>query len=197
MCSLKNGLTTTELHISLAVKGHLKNTLSVSKMEAINYVNSGRQRLKALIGSAVEFREVKDGETFEAGGLCLQCFDIASTKEKQFGFRTQLPDGQSFVCLGDEPYNVINRSYVENADWLLCEAFCLYEDREVFQPYKKHHSTALDAGRLAAELGVKNLVLYHTEDRNLDTRKQSYMREAAQAFSGTVYVPDDLERINI
>ena len=51
----------------------------------------------------------------------------------------------------------------------LCEAFCLYEDREVFQPYKKHHSTALDAGRLAAELGVKNLVLYHTEDRNLDT----------------------------
>ena len=55
----------------------------------------------------------------------------------------------------------------------------------------------LDAGRLAAELGVKNLVLYHTEDRNLDTRKQSYMREAAQAFSGTVYVPDDLERINI
>ena len=104
---------------------------------------------------------------------------------------------RSFVCLGDEPYNVINRSYVENADWLLCEAFCLYEDREVFQPYKKHHSTALDAGRLAAELGVKNLVLYHTEDRNLDTRKQSYMREAAQAFSGTVYVPDDLERINI
>ena len=154
-------------------------------------------KIVALIGSAVEFREVKDGETFEAGGLCLQCFDIASTKEKQFGFRTQLPDGQSFVCLGDEPYNVINRSYVENADWLLCEAFCLYEDREVFQLYKKHHSTALDAGRLAAELGVKNLVLYHTEDRNLDTRKQSYMREAAQAFSGTVYVPDDLERINI
>ena len=66
-----------------------------------------------------------------------------------------------------------------------------------FPTYKKHHSTALDAGRLAAELGVKNLVLYHTEDRNLDTRKQSYMREAAQAFSGTVYVPDDLERINI
>ena len=67
-------------------------------------------KIVALIGSAVEFREVKDGETFEAGGLCLQCFDIASTKEKQFGFRTQLPDGQSFVCLGVEPYNLINRS---------------------------------------------------------------------------------------
>ena len=48
MCSPKNGLTATALHIFLLVKGHLKNTLSVSKMEAINYVNSGRQRLKAL-----------------------------------------------------------------------------------------------------------------------------------------------------
>ena len=43
-------------------------------------------KIVALIGNTVEFCEVKDGETFEAGGLCLQCFDIASTKEKQFDF---------------------------------------------------------------------------------------------------------------
>lgn len=43
-------------------------------------------KIVALIGSAVEFREVKDGETFEAGGLCLQCFDIASTKENSSDF---------------------------------------------------------------------------------------------------------------
>ena len=154
-------------------------------------------KILKYIDERIFWGEVKDGTRKEILGLPICFFDILSTKMKQFGFRVLLPDGQVLVCLGDEPYNVINRSYVENADWLLCEAFCLYEDREVFQPYKKHHSTALDAGRLAAELGVKNLILYHTEDRNLDTRKQSYMREAAQAFSGTVYVPDDLERINI
>ena len=154
-------------------------------------------KIVALIGSAVEFREVKDGETFEAGGLCLQCFDIASTKEKQFGFRTQLPDGQSFVCLGDEPYNEACKKYVEQADWLLAEAFCLYRDREIFSPYEKHHSTALDAGRLAEALGVKHLVLYHTEDKTLAERKEAYTREASSVFTGRVYVPDDLERISL
>ena len=127
--------------------------------------------------------------------LEVECFDIASTKEKQFGFRTCLPDGQSLVCLGDEPYNACNRMYVEGADWLLCEAFCLYEDRERFKPYEKHHSTALDAGRLAAQLGVKNLLLYHTEDKTLSTRKARYTAEAALQFNGKVYVPEDLEEI--
>ena len=99
------------------------------------------------------------------------------------------------VCLGDEPYNDQNRTYVEGADWLLCEAFCLYKDRERFKPYEKHHSTALDAGRLAQQLAVKNILLYHTEDKTLDTRKKNYTEETAQEFSGTVYVPEDLEKI--
>ena len=85
--------------------------------------------------------------------------------------------------------------YVEGADWLLCQAFCLYEDRERFKPYEKHHSTALDAGRLAAQLGVKNLLLYHTEDKTLSTRKARYTAEAALQFNGKVYVPEDLEEI--
>lgn len=86
---------------------------------------------------------------------------------------------------------------MQGVDWLLCEAFCLYRDREIFSPYEKHHSTALDAGRLAESLRVKNLVLYHTEDKNLETRKSTYTAEAASEFSGMIYVPDDLERIEV
>ena len=100
------------------------------------------------------------------------------------------------VCLGDEPYNERNRTYVENADWLLCEAFCLYEERDIFKPYEKHHSTALEAGILANKLNVKNLLLYHTEDKNLKTRKSSYSKEASQYFQGNVFVPNDLEIIH-
>lgn len=143
----------------------------------------------------VRFQEVKSGDRFEAAGLHVQCFDILSTKEKQFGFRAELPNGKTLVCLGDEPYNEATRPYVEHAEWLLCEAFCLYADREKFKPYEKHHSTALDAGKLAARLDVKNLLLYHTEDQTLSTRKQRYREEAEQVFSGHVYVPDDLDRI--
>ena len=99
------------------------------------------------------------------------------------------------ACLGDEPYNPANRPLVEQADWLMAEAFCLYADRETFKPYEKSHSTALDAGRLASELGVRHLILYHTEEKTLTTRKVAYTREAAQQYDGPVLVPDDLEVI--
>jgi ribonuclease Z len=116
---------------------------------------------------------------------------------KQFGCDALLPSGKHVVCLGDEPYNARNARYARGADWLLCEAFCLYKDRAAFRPYEKHHSTALDAGRLAQELGVHNLLLYHTEDTHLSTRKQDYTAEAASVYSGKVWVPCDLEVIDL
>ncbi len=149
------------------------------------------------IGTIVEMHEVNDGDTFSVGDMNFQCFDIHSTKEKQFGFSAIMPDGQHLVCLGDEPYCEQNEKYVLHADWLMSEAFCLYADRERFQPYKKHHSTALDAARLAAQLDVKNLILYHTEDKTLDTRRERYTAEAKSVFSGRIFVPDDLERIEL
>ena len=152
---------------------------------------------RSFLGKAVQFKEVRDKERFEVGEIQFQCFDILSTKEKQFGFWTLLPGDIRLVCLGDEPYNETNRRYVENADWLLCEAFCLYRDRDIFKPYEKHHSTALEAGRLAEGLQVKNLLLYHTEDKNLETRKACYRDEALMHFGGSVFVPDDLETVEI
>lgn len=134
-----------------------------------------------------------DGATFTAAGMAGQAFDIGSTKAKQFGFALQLPEGGRLCCLGDEPYNERAATYARGADWLLCEAFCLYADRERFKPYEKHHSTALDAGRLAAGLEVKNLLLYHTEDKTLPSRRASYTAEATQHYQGHVHVPDDLE----
>ena len=97
-----------------------------------------------------------------------------------------------WICRMTLPKKIVARL---GEEILLCEAFCLYEDRERFKPYEKHHSTALDAGRLAAQLGVKNLLLYHTEDKTLATRKERYTAEAASQFSGKVYVPEDLEEI--
>jgi len=147
------------------------------------------------IGNLVTMHCLEDGDKFEAGGFSLQCFDIHSTKERQFGFTALLPDGQRLCCLGDEPYNPLCEQYAEDADWLMSEAFCLYEDRGQFQPYEKNHSTVLDAARLAEELRVKNLILYHTEDKTLETRKTKYTSEAATAFRGRIWVPDDLEKI--
>lgn len=159
----------------------------------------------AKVAERVVFHQQEDGDSFEVGDMKLECFDIQSTKEKQFGFRAELPSSSSdesgkplvLACLGDEPYNEQNRRYIVGADWMMCEAFCLYADRDTFKPYEKCHSTALDAGKLAEELGVKNLILYHTEEKTLANRKENYTREAAENFKGRIFVPDDLEVIEL
>lgn len=159
----------------------------------------------------VVFHLLEDGDAFEVGDMKLTCFDIHSTKEKQFGFRAELPvegvgsdasrevESKPMVlaCLGDEPYNPLNRSYIEGADWMMCEAFCLYADRERFRPYEKFHSTALDAGTMAEKTGVRSLIVYHTEDTDLAHRKERYTEEVKENFSGNVFVPDDLEVIKL
>lgn len=151
----------------------------------------------AHMQECIVFHELHDRDHFTVGGLQLQCFDIRSTKEKQFGFTALLPDGQQLVCLGDEPYNEANHDLVAGADWMMCEAFCRYADRDIFKPYEKHHSTAQDAAQLAASLHISNLILYHTEDKTLAQRKATYTAEAESVFQGTVYVPDDLEVIHL
>ncbi len=75
------------------------------------------------------------------------------------------------------------------------EAFCLCSDAEIFDPYEKHHSTVKDACITAQRLGVKNLLLYHTEDSDLPHRKERYTAEGRQYYSGNLFVPDDFETI--
>ena len=127
-------------------------------------------------GRKIRIQEVKDGEGIQISDMCVRFFDIHSTKAKQFGFRTDLEKDISLVCLGDEPYNSLCKPYVEGADWMLCEAFCLYGMRDIFHPYEKHHSTALD---------------------DLKNRKKQYTKEVKLLYSGNVYVPDDLEVLKL
>ena len=147
------------------------------------------------IGSGICIHEVKDGDTVEFLGLSLTAFDICSTKAKQFGYVLTFPDGMKLTCLGDEPYNARCRPYAEGTDWLLSEAFCLYEHRDIFRPYEKNHSTVKDAAETAAALGAAHLVLYHTEEKTGSSRKMLYMEEARNYYAGPVYIPEDMERI--
>lgn len=152
----------------------------------------------AHVGQDIHIHEVKDGDVVDMPQIKLTAFDIFSTKAKQFGYRLQFKDDDIVLtCLGDEPYNPKCEAYAKGADWLLSEAFCKYDDRDIFKPYEKNHSTAKEAGELAEELGVKNVVLYHTEDKTIATRKEAYGAECRQYFHGNVYVPDDLEVIKL
>ena len=73
----------------------------------------------------------------------------------------------------------------------------LYRDADRFKPYEKHHSTVKDACELAQTLGVENLILYHTEDKTIEHRKELYTAEGKPYFSGNLFVPDDLETFTL
>lgn len=143
------------------------------------------------------FVPVTDGEKKDILGHSVQFFDIGSTKAKQFGFSMELSEEKKLTCLGDEPYKERTKEYVEGSSYLLHEAFCLYEEREQFKPYEKHHSTVKEACELAESFGIEHLVLWHTEDKNLPVRKERYTKEGKQYFTGKLYVPEDLEVIEL
>ena len=148
-----------------------------------------------FIDDRVHLVTVEDGETRTIIGHEVTFFDIQSTKAKQFGFTMDMGDCRKLTCCGDEPYNECERAYAEGSTWLLHEAFCLHGQADIFSPYEKHHSTVKDACELAEELGAENLVLYHTEDRNIARRKELYAAEGSVYYRGNLYIPDDLETI--
>ena len=150
-----------------------------------------------FINKRLHFKVVGDGEKVNILNREVTFFDIQSTKAKQFGFMMELDQERKLTCCGDEPYNEENEKYALKSDYLLHEAFCLYDQADIFHPYEKHHSTVKDACQLAEKLKVKNVVLYHSEDQNIENRKELYTKEGKAYFSGKIYVPNDLETIEL
>lgn len=148
-----------------------------------------------MIGDRIIFHEISDGSVKQVLNYEMTFFDIGSEKAKQFGFTMKLDNGKKFSFLGDEPYRECEYLYAKDADWLLHEAFCRYSDREIYKPYEKFHTTVKEACEYASMLKVKNLILYHTEDRTIEKRKELYIAEGREYYQGVLIVPDDLERI--
>lgn len=135
---------------------------------------------------------LSDGDNFTANGMSMTAFDIGSTGKKQFGFRCEYRRGEYLVCLGDESYHDCSERYAKNCDWLMHEAFSA---EPAHGP--QHHGSARRAAQNAAMLGAKNLIMYHTEDGDLAGRKALYTGIAAQEFHGGIYMPDDIEEIEL
>lgn len=152
-----------------------------------------QKKVTKHIGERILLCPAASGETKEIIGCPVTFFDICSTKAKQYGFTMTLPDGKKLTCAGDEPYNEADYEFVKGSDWLMHEAFCLYSEADQFKPYEKHHSTVKEACETAEKLGIPNLILYHTEDKNIKERKRLYTEEGKVYYRGNLYVPDDME----
>jgi len=74
---------------------------------------------------------------------------------------------------------------------------CLEEDKDKVKPHKINHSTVKDVAVVMNKLNIKNLLLWHCRDNNIEMRKELFTKEAKEYFSGNVYVPNDLDEIEL
>jgi len=81
----------------------------------------------------------------------------------------------------------------DGADMLVIESTFLTEDAELGAEHG--HLTARQAARVAAECGVRTLVLTHFSQRYTDPT--AFEREAREVFDGELYVAEDLMRVQV
>ena len=179
--------------------GNLTIYCHKDNIQAINTISSLllEKKFTKYIGDRILFSEVYDRCQVSILNWNVEFFDIKSTKCLQFGFTSTLSKGEKITFLGDEPYREELYEFADSVDYLFHEAFCLYSQKDIFKPYEKHHATVKEACETAAKLNVKNLILYHTEDKNITDRKKLYIEEGTEFFNGTIFVPDDLDIINL
>ncbi|MDO4477414.1 MAG: MBL fold metallo-hydrolase [Lachnospiraceae bacterium] len=154
------------------------------------------KKMTKYFDTQILFKEVVDGEKLNLAGFDLECFDTGSQKMKQFGFQLDLGDGEQLCFPGDEPLRESCEHYAKNVKWLFSEAYCLYADREMYKPYERSHVTTKDVGEMADRMGARNLVVYHTEDYG-DERRRLMTDEVAVAYGGNIFVPEDMESIEL
>lgn len=130
-------------------------------------------------------------------GYDIEVLDLYSTECIQYGFKTKLNNGKELVFLGDVPCSENIYDKVRNVHWMLHEAMCLEKEEKIIKAHEKNHSTVKDVAEIAQNLNVKNLVLWHTWDNDVKQRKELYTSEAKQYFDGNVYIPNDLEEIEL
>lgn len=130
-------------------------------------------------------------------GRPVRFFALCALQTPQHGFSLNLKQAQNFVFLGDIPYKEPLLPQLKDCTWLMHEAFCLEEDAERFHPRAIEHSTVVDAASLAERLKIPHCILTHADDSDLANRAKRFSKEAQRVYHGEIYVPYDLERINL
>jgi len=127
--------------------------------------------------------------------------NLLSTKTEQYWFILE-QDDKKLIFLWDEAINILEKidyNNITKSDWLLCEAFCLDNEKNNKLPHEKNHITAKEAAEIAETLQVKNLVLSHIDNHIIDRKNQlvEIKNEARVYFKWNIEVPEDNQTIQL
>ncbi|RLE81871.1 MAG: ribonuclease Z [Thermoprotei archaeon] len=105
-----------------------------------------------------------------------------------------MSSGVRVVYSGDTLPDLNLMKYAAHADVLIHDASFLL--RDFSKALESAHSTVFNVAEIAANIGVKNLVLVHITPR-YDSKVDRLSEEASQIFNGNVFIPEDGEELRV
>lgn len=144
--------------------------------------------------SRIRLTAVEHGEELVRCGRKFRFYDAYSDRCSQYGFVMELENGGKLVFNGDVPRDERNHALMEGAKYLMHEAFCLEEEG---RGRLRGHSSVAQTAQYAADLKAENLILIHGGDQDILHRKEKYTEEAKRHYTGPVFVPDDMEVLDL
>lgn len=155
-------------------------------------------------GFEVNVTELSDGDRIEVGALSVRAFAVDHRPVRHaFGFHLEPADGGPVIVLSGDtrPCDAL-RHAARDADMLVNEVF-VHRDLPVIEGVRtmgsienvaSYHTLSSEVGKLAAEAGVKILVLTHFVPPQAD--RAALLAEVAADFSGPVILGEDLMTID-
>lgn len=148
-------------------------------------------------GATIATHVVHDGTVYDDGALRVTAFTVDHGPVKPaFGYRFDYA-GRSIVVSGDTRPTPNLVQHAKHADVLIMEAylpehFLKVDTPEVAKKLMSYHTSAEEAGTVAAEAGVKTLVLTHLIPAGAE---EEFRKRASSRFGGRVVVGRDLLRV--
>ena len=156
-------------------------------VEAFGYRFSepdGRRMLPARLAehgiSGPDVGRLQREGVLDVGGRAVQLADVSVPRR-----------GQRFAFVMDTRLCDAVYALAEGVDLLVIESTFLAEDEQLARTYG--HLTARQAGSVAADCGVRTLVLTHFSQRYSDPAR--FAAEAGEVFGGEIVVAEDLVRV--
>jgi ribonuclease Z len=148
-------------------------------------------------GATIDTHEIGEGVVYQDANVKVIAFaEDHRPVVPAFGYRFE-SNGRVIVISGDTRPNDSLLRHAKDADILVMEAylpewFDKVDDPAVAARLKSYHTSAEEAGEIAAKAGVKTLVLTHLIPGN---DEEKFRVRAAKAFKGKIVVGRDLLRI--
>lgn len=154
------------------------------------------QRFIKIATEKIKLIKLEDGECKQILNRKCTFFDIKSLDVTQFGFYMCIEPNKKFTFLGDESCQECVKKYVKDSEWVLADAYKPFL-KECEKGKKYRHSTVEFTSNMCQEQNVKNIILSHTMDNDLEHRKEIFIKTGKKYFDGQIFVPNDLEIIEL